>query len=114
MCYHPTNEFLLCVALGQIPWAVLVESGQCDLMLISYLGIDFQNKGVKAYRLLDTTLTFFGVAQEGQTLVYDIKINSFAKKAGLVSMFEPMPLMTSPPTRTHPTNDLASYSYPSH
>jgi hypothetical protein len=66
---------------GQIPWAVLVESGQCDLMLISYLGVDFQNKGRKAYRLLDTTLTFFGVAQEGQTLVYDIKINSFAKKA---------------------------------
>ena len=72
---------------GQIPWAVLVESGQCDLMLISYLGVDFQNKGLKAYRLLDTTLTFFGVAQEGQTLVYDIKINSFAKKAGLISMF---------------------------
>ena len=66
---------------GDVPWAVLVESGQCDLMLISYLGVDFQNKGRKAYRLLDTTLTFFGVAQEGQTLVYDIKINSFAKKA---------------------------------
>ena len=27
---------------GDVPWAVLVESGQCDLMLISYLGIDFQ------------------------------------------------------------------------
>merc|ERR1719183_1093408 len=72
---------------GQIPWAVLVESGQCDLMLISYLGIDFQNKGVRAYRLLDTTLTFFGVAQEEQTLEYDIQINSFAKKAGDVTMF---------------------------
>jgi len=26
----------------QIPWAVSVESGQCDLMLISYLGIDLE------------------------------------------------------------------------
>jgi len=72
---------------GQIPWAVLVESGQCDLMLISYLGVDFQNKGIRSYRLLDTTLTFFGVAQEGQTLVYDISIQSFAKEAGQVTMF---------------------------
>ena len=29
----------------QIPSAVCVESGQCDLLLISYLGIDLQNKG---------------------------------------------------------------------
>ena len=65
----------------------LVESGQCDLMLISYLGIDFQNKGQRVYRLLDTTLTFYGVAKEGQTLSYDISINSFAKKAGQVTMF---------------------------
>ena len=38
---------------GQIPWAVSVESGQCDLLLISYLGIDFQNKGNLVYRLLE-------------------------------------------------------------
>jgi 3-hydroxymyristoyl/3-hydroxydecanoyl-(acyl carrier protein) dehydratase len=72
---------------GDVPWAVLVESGQCDLLLVSYLGIDFQCKGERVYRLLDTTLTFYGVAQEGQTLVYDIKINSFAKKGGDVTMF---------------------------
>eukprot|EP00924_Labyrinthula_sp_SR-Ha-C_P013648 augustus_masked-scaffold_5-processed-gene-9.51-mRNA-1 protein AED:0.01 eAED:0.06 QI:0/-1/0/1/-1/1/1/0/1479 len=64
---------------GDIPWAVLVESGQCDLMLISYMGIDFQCKGERVYRLLDTTLTFYGVAREGETLVYDIKVNGFAK-----------------------------------
>ena len=54
---------------GDVPWAVLVESGQCDLMLISYLGVDFQWGGDRVYRLLDTTLTFFGVAHEGDTLV---------------------------------------------
>ncbi len=65
---------------GQIPWAVAVESGQCDLMLISYLGIDFANKGELVYRLLDCTLFFMDdLPFEGQTLRYEISINSFAK-----------------------------------
>ncbi|KAH9255778.1 hypothetical protein BASA81_006172 [Batrachochytrium salamandrivorans] len=73
---------------GDVPWAVLVESGQCDLMLISYLGVDFQCKGDRVYRLLDTTLTFFGVAQEGETLKYDITVNGFAKGShGEVNIF---------------------------
>ena len=64
----------------QIPWAVSVESGQCDLLLISYLGIDFQNKGELVYRLLDCTLTFVDdLPFEGQTLRYDISINSFVR-----------------------------------
>ena len=53
-------------------------------MLISYLGIDFQCKSERVYRLLDTTLTFYGVAKEGETLCYDIQINSFAKQEGQV------------------------------
>lgn len=65
---------------GQIPWAVAVESGQCDLLLISYLGIDFENKGERMYRLLDCTLTFMDdFPYEGQTLRYDISINSFVR-----------------------------------
>ncbi|GER58793.1 hypothetical protein ULMA_09010 [Patiriisocius marinus] len=64
----------------QIPWAVSVESGQCDLMLISYLGIDLENKGEYVYRLLDCTLTFLDdLPFEGQTLRYDIAINSFVR-----------------------------------
>ena len=35
----------------------------------------------------NTTLTFFGVAHEGDTLVYDIKIDEYAKKDGEISMF---------------------------
>merc|ERR1711871_332901 len=72
---------------GDVPWAILVESGQCDLMLISMLGVDLQCKGKRVYRLLNTTLTFFGVAHEGDTLVYDIKIDDYAKKDGEISMF---------------------------
>lgn len=65
---------------GQAPWAVSVESGQCDLMLISYLGIDFENKGERVYRLLDCTLTFLDeLPKEGDTLRYNISINSFVR-----------------------------------
>jgi PfaB family protein len=73
---------------GQIPWAVAVESGQCDLMLISYLGIDFENKGHLVYRLLDCTLTFLeDLPKEGQTLRYDISINSFASSGDNLLFF---------------------------
>ncbi len=72
----------------QIPWAVSVESGQCDLLLISYLGIDFQNKGELVYRLLDCTLTFVDdLPFEGQTLRYDISINSFVQNADNLLFF---------------------------
>jgi PfaB family protein len=72
----------------QIPWAVSVESGQCDLLLISYLGIDFQNKGNLVYRLLDCTLTFVDdLPYEGQTLRYDISINSFIRNGDNLLFF---------------------------
>lgn len=72
----------------QIPWAVSVESGQCDLLLISYLGIDFSNKGNLVYRLLDCTLTFVDdLPFEGQTLRYDISINSFVKNGDNLLFF---------------------------
>lgn len=73
---------------GQIPWAVAVESGQCDLLLISYLGIDFQNKGKYMYRLLDCTLTFLDdLPYEGQTLRYDISINNFVRNGNNLLFF---------------------------
>ena len=73
---------------GQIPWAVSVESGQCDLLLISYLGIDFSCKGERVYRLLDCTLTFLeDMAMEGETLRYEISINSFAKSGKSLLFF---------------------------
>ncbi|MEC4727111.1 3-hydroxyacyl-[acyl-carrier-protein] dehydratase FabA [Shewanella sp. D64] len=73
---------------GQIPWAVAVESGQCDLMLISYLGIDFENKGERVYRLLDCTLTFLAdLPRGGDTLRYDIKINNYARNGETLLFF---------------------------
>jgi len=73
---------------GQVPWAITVESGQCDLLLISYLGIDFENKGDLVYRLLDCTLTFLDeLPKEGDTLRYDIKINSFVRSGSNLLFF---------------------------
>ena len=73
---------------GQAPGCIAVESGQCDLLLISYLGIDFENKGELVYRLLDCTLTFLdALPKEGDTLRYDIKINSFAKSGDNLLFF---------------------------
>ena len=73
---------------GQVPTAVAIESGQCDLLLISYLGIDFACKGERVYRLLDCTLTFLAdLPKAGQTLRYDISINSFARNGGTLLFF---------------------------
>jgi 3-hydroxymyristoyl/3-hydroxydecanoyl-(acyl carrier protein) dehydratase len=73
---------------GQTPLAVAIESGQCDLLLISYIGIDFQAKGVRVYRLLDCTLTFMDeLPKVGETLRYDIWINSFAQSGDNLLFF---------------------------
>ena len=73
---------------GQIPWSVSVESGQCDLMLISFIGIDFQNKSDRVYRLLDCELTFLEeMAFGGETLRYEIHIDSYANNGEQLLFF---------------------------
>lgn len=73
---------------GQTPLCVFIESGQCDLLLISYLGIDFQNKGQYVYRLLDSTLIAVDdLPLVGQTLRYDISINGFARSGNNLLFF---------------------------
>ncbi|TCO60620.1 beta-ketoacyl synthase N-terminal-like domain-containing protein [Actinocrispum wychmicini] len=63
---------------GLTPCAVTIEAGQCDLLLISYLGIDFRTRGERRYRLLDSRLVFHGgLPRAGQTLRYEIAINRF-------------------------------------
>ena len=75
-------------AAGQVPWAIAVESGQCDLLLISYLGIDFANKGERVYRLLDCELTFVDkLPEEGDTLRFEIVIDSFVRNGQTLLFF---------------------------
>ncbi|MBU3914020.1 3-hydroxyacyl-[acyl-carrier-protein] dehydratase FabA, partial [bacterium] len=77
--YDISKDAWYCVD-GQIPWAIASEAGQCDLLLISYLGIDFSSKGDRYYRLTDYTMTFMDeLPKAGDVLRYDIHIDSFMK-----------------------------------
>ncbi len=63
---------------GRIPTCIAVESGQADLFLSGYLGIDFITKGLAVYRLLDAVVTFHdSLPGPGQTIRYDIRIERF-------------------------------------
>jgi len=71
----------------RIPAGILVESGQADLLLISWLGVDFEMKGERIYRLLGCELTFHGGAPRiGETLCHEIHIDRHAKQ-GPVRLF---------------------------
>ncbi|MEU7115529.1 beta-ketoacyl synthase N-terminal-like domain-containing protein [Streptomyces sp. NPDC046182] len=73
---------------GGVPPAVTVEAGQCDLLLVSFLGIDFRNKGDRVYRLLDSSLIFHGgLPRTGQTLRYDISIDRFVHQGDTTVFF---------------------------
>jgi len=65
---------------GRMPAGIMIESGQADLMLISYMGIDFLNKSERIYRLLGCTLTYKGdLPVPGETLQYEIRVNGHAQ-----------------------------------
>ncbi|MEV8476280.1 beta-ketoacyl synthase N-terminal-like domain-containing protein [Streptomyces sp. NPDC051173] len=68
---------------GHIPGGLLVEAGQADLLLISWLGIDLLNRGERVYRLLGCEATYHGSAPRvGQTLRYEIHVDGHAEHAG--------------------------------
>ncbi len=72
---------------GRMPAGVLIESGQADLLLISWLGIDFLNRGQRAYRLLGCELIFHRpMPGPGETLRYDIHVDGHAVQ-GAVRLF---------------------------
>ena len=72
---------------GVMPAGIVVESGQADLMLISWLGVDFLNKGERVYRLLGCELTYHGTPpRAGETLCYEITVDSHAS-VGPVRLF---------------------------
>lgn len=65
--------------VGRMSPGVVIESGQADLLLASWLGADFQNRGERVYRLLGCDLTFMGeLPRAGETLRYDIHIDGHA------------------------------------
>lgn len=73
---------------GRVPAGVLIECGQADLFLISYLGIDRFNAGTRAYRLLGCELTYHGSAPAaGETLHFDIHVDAHARQGDIRLFF---------------------------
>ncbi|WP_204080229.1 beta-ketoacyl synthase N-terminal-like domain-containing protein [Mycobacterium riyadhense] len=73
---------------GRMPAGVMIESGQADLMLISWMGADLANKGERVYRLLGCELTFLGGLPEiGDTLRFDIHVDGHARQGGIRLFF---------------------------
>jgi 3-oxoacyl-(acyl-carrier-protein) synthase/3-hydroxymyristoyl/3-hydroxydecanoyl-(acyl carrier protein) dehydratase/1-acyl-sn-glycerol-3-phosphate acyltransferase len=72
---------------GRMPAGVMIESGQADLLLISWLGVDMLNKGERVYRLLGCEGSWHGeLPKPGDTLVYDIHVDGHANQ-GDVRLF---------------------------
>ena len=44
----------------RMPAGIMIEAGQADLLLISWLGVDVLNRGERVYRLLGCELTYHG------------------------------------------------------
>lgn len=73
---------------NHIPAGIMIEAGQADLMLISWLGIDNFNKGERIYRLLGCDLTYYGsLAKVGDTLCYEIHLDGLANHGDIRLMF---------------------------
>ncbi len=65
---------------GRMPPGVVIESGQADLLLISWLGADFTNKGERVYRLLGCEATWHGALPAvGDTLEFEIHVDGHAR-----------------------------------
>ena len=75
---HPGAWYLDC---DRIPTCIAVESGQADLFLSGWLGIDFETRGLACYRLLDAVVTFHdALPKPGKTIHYDIRVLHFFRQ----------------------------------
>ncbi|MGE3819739.1 MAG: beta-ketoacyl synthase N-terminal-like domain-containing protein, partial [Isosphaeraceae bacterium] len=66
---------------GKVPPCIAIESGQADLFLSAWLGVDFQTKGLAVYRLLDAAVIFHrGLPVPGDVIRYDIRSSQFFRQ----------------------------------
>jgi PfaB family protein len=73
---------------GQIPAAIFVEAYQSIILLLSYLGVDFEVRGTQVFRALDSTLEFVGEPpQAGETFRCRVKIRSFTRSGDMLLCF---------------------------
>ncbi len=72
----------------RMPGGLMIEAGQADLLLISWLGVDFLNRGERVYRLLGCELTWRGgLPEPGDTLCYDIHVDGHARQGDIRLFF---------------------------
>jgi len=72
---------------GHVPLGITIESGQADLLLVSWMGIDMLNRSDRVYRLLGCEAEIKGpLPKAGDTLQFDIHIDGHAQ-LGDVRMF---------------------------
>ncbi|MGB6945776.1 MAG: beta-ketoacyl synthase N-terminal-like domain-containing protein [Bryobacteraceae bacterium] len=64
-----------------IPAGLMIEAGQADMLLISWLGVDFHVRGERVYRMLGCEVQFHDrLARSGETLRYEIRITGHARQ----------------------------------
>jgi PfaB family protein len=72
----------------QVPAAIFVEAYQSVILLLSYLGVDFETKGQRVFRALDNDITFLGeLPQAGETFRCAVKIHSFTRSGETLLCF---------------------------
>ncbi|MGA5699450.1 beta-ketoacyl synthase N-terminal-like domain-containing protein [Peterkaempfera bronchialis] len=75
-------------ATGRMPPGIMVEAGQADLLLISWLGADLLDRQDRVYRLLGCELTLYGSPpRPGDTLHFEIHIDGHAVHQGVRLFF---------------------------
>ena len=76
------------LADGHMPAGIMIEAGQADLLLVSWLGADLRHGGDRIYRLLGCELTYHGgLPRRGDTLAYDIHVDGHARLGGIGMFF---------------------------
>ncbi|MFI5867555.1 beta-ketoacyl synthase N-terminal-like domain-containing protein [Streptomyces sp. NPDC051546] len=73
---------------GRMPAGLMLEAGQADLLLISWLGADCVSGGERVYRLLGCEVTFHGPPPApGEVLDFEISIDGHAEHDGIRLFF---------------------------
>jgi PfaB family protein len=73
---------------SQVPTAIFVEAYQSIILLLSYLGVDFEIKGEQFFRALDGTLECLDkLPDAGETFRCQVQVYSFTRSAGTFLCF---------------------------
>lgn len=86
-CWIET-EFDVPESPWSLPCGAFIEACHGNMILISYLGIDFEIQGKRVYRALDGISTFVGqIPRSGETMRCRVQINSFVRSGETLLYF---------------------------